>query len=311
MMARILITGAAGFIGSHFTDRILSRHGYSVIALDKLTYAGSLANLQEVLDHPRLKFILGDICDHDLVEGIFEDGVDLVANFAAESHVDRSIADAAPFIETNVGGTNVLLEAARKHGVRRFLQVSTDEVYGPALHEAFPEEAPLSPSSPYSASKAGADLLVLAYGRTYGLPVLVTRSTNNYGSRQHTEKLIPKLITWAAAGLPLPLYGDGLHTRDWIHVEDNCLGIDAVLHRGENGHIYNIGTGRGLPNLEVAREILRILGRSEDLISFTTDRPGHDRVYAVDTTKIEGLRWKPARDFNSALAETIRWYLEK
>ncbi|MCL5045494.1 MAG: dTDP-glucose 4,6-dehydratase [Actinobacteria bacterium] len=310
-MAKVLITGAAGFIGSHFTELILSRYDYSVIALDKLTYAGSLANLRTVMNHPRLKFVLGDICDQDLAGGLFEGGVDLVVNFAAESHVDRSIADAALFIQTNIGGTQVLLEAARKGGVRRFLQVSTDEVYGPALHGAFSEDAPLSPSSPYSASKAGADLLVLAYGRTYGLPVVITRSTNNYGPRQHPEKLIPKLITRAVAGMPLPLYGDGLQVRDWIHVDDNCAAIEVVLHQGADGQVYNVGTGRGMANLEVARRILGTLGRPEDQILFTADRPGHDRVYAVDTEKIERLGWKPARDFGSGLAETVRWYLER
>ena len=310
-MAKVLITGAAGFIGSHFTELILSRYDYSVIALDKLTYAGSLANLRTVMNHPRLKFVLGDICDHDLVGGLFQEGVDLVVNFAAESHVDRSMAEAAPFIQTNIGGTQVLLEAARKGGVRRFLQVSTDEVYGPALHEAFSEDAPLSPSSPYSASKAGADLLVMAYGRTHGLPVVITRSANNYGPRQHPEKLIPKLITRAVAGMPLPLYGDGLQVRDWIHVEDNCAAIEVVLQQGEDGQVYNVGTGRGMANLEVARRILRALGRPEDLILFTADRPGHDRVYAVDTEKIGRLGWKPARDFGSGLAETVRWYLER
>ncbi|SHI89475.1 dTDP-glucose 4,6-dehydratase [Desulfofundulus thermosubterraneus] len=323
---KLLVTGGAGFIGSNFTRYILQAcPGVSVINLDKLTYAGNLENLADLADHPRHAFIHGDICDRRLVGEIFSRGVDAVINFAAESHVDRSIVDASPFIETNVRGTQVLLDAAAEYWKDRFggraaagaeepvifIQVSTDEVYGSLGPEGrFTEGSPLKPSSPYSASKAAADLLALAYHRTYGLPVVITRCSNNYGPYQFPEKLIPLMITNALENQPLPVYGDGLNMRDWLHVEDHCRALELVLFRGKPGEVYNIGGHGERTNLEVVQAILKHLGKPESLIRFVKDRPGHDRRYAIDPSKItRELGWEPRHKFEEGLAATVEWYI--
>ncbi|MGB9804824.1 dTDP-glucose 4,6-dehydratase [Desulfofundulus sp.] len=322
---KLLVTGGAGFIGSNFIRYILrTRPGVSVINLDKLTYAGNLENLAGVENHPRYSFTRGDICDRRLVSEIFSRGVDAVVNFAAESHVDRSIMDASPFVETNVRGTQVLLDVAMECWRERlpvqgpgpagrfpvFVQVSTDEVYGSLGPEGrFTEESPLKPSSPYSASKAAADLLALAYHRTHGLPVIVTRCSNNYGPYQFPEKLIPLMITNALEDQPLPVYGDGLNVRDWLHVEDHCRALELVLFRGRPGEVYNIGGHGERTNLEVVRAILKLLGRPESLIRYVNDRPGHDRRYAIDPSKItRELGWRPRHTFEEGLAATVEWY---
>ncbi|MEW6273878.1 MAG: dTDP-glucose 4,6-dehydratase [Bacillota bacterium] len=309
---RILITGGAGFIGSNMIRYLLSKYPYELINLDKLTYAGNLENLAGLEHDPRYTFVRGDIADPQVVEEIFAGKIDAVINFAAESHVDRSIADASDFIRTNVEGTRVLLEAARRHGAAKFIQVSTDEVYG-SLGETgfFTEESPLNPSSPYSASKAAADLLALAYHRTYGLPVLITRCSNNYGPYQFPEKLIPLMITNALEDKPLPVYGDGQNVRDWLHVCDHCAALDLVLHRGRPGQVYNIGGNNERKNLEIVRLILAELGKPTSLIAFVADRPGHDRRYAIDAGKLRReLGWRPQYPFAQGLYETIRWYCE-
>ncbi len=283
-----------------------------IFNLDKLTYAGNLENLAGLENDPRHHFIHGDICDAKTVAGILSRDVDAVVNFAAESHVDRSILDASEFVRTNIQGTQNLLDVARKHKVARFLQVSTDEVYG-SLGGAgvFTERTPLAPNSPYAASKASADLLARSYFHTHGFPVLITRCSNNYGTYQFPEKLIPLLITNALAGLALPIYGDGLYVRDWIHVRDHCVAIAVVLERGRSGEVYNIGARQELPNIEIARLILRALGKGEDLIRYVEDRPGHDRRYAIDPSKIEAeLGWSPKIPFASGMHETVEWYRE-
>lgn len=307
---RILVTGGAGFIGSNFIHYWLSAHEGEVINLDLLTYAGNLENLADVEGDPRYRFVKGDIADRELVEGLL-DGVDAVVNFAAESHVDRSITDAGAFIRTNVAGTQVLLEAARHHGLGRFLQVSTDEVYGSLGPEgAFTEATPLAPNSPYSASKAAADLLVRAYHHTYGLDAVITRCSNNYGPYQFPEKLIPLMVTNALENKELPVYGDGLNVRDWIHVRDHCRAIDLVLHRGRAGEVYNVGADEERANLEMVKGILGLLGKPESLIRFVADRPGHDRRYAIDSTKLRTeLGWLPEIPFAQGLEETVDWYV--
>jgi len=306
-MLRVLITGGAGFIGCNFVRYFLDKHpDYELTVLDKLTYAGRMENLWDVMND--ITFIKGDIAVEADVKGAMKD-VDAVVNFAAETHVDRSIVDPENFVKTNVFGTYVLLEYARKYDVERYLQVSSDEVYGSIGMGSFKEGDPLDPSSPYSASKAGADLLVQAYYKTYGLPALIARSSNNFGPYQHPEKLIPLLIIRAFRNKPLPLYGDGMNVRDWIYVKDNCSAIDMVLNEGRIDEIYNIATGNEKTNLEVASFILKVLGKSESLITFVEDRPGHDRRYSLDTTKIEGLGWKPIYTFEDALRKTINWYL--
>ncbi len=308
---RLLVTGGAGFIGSNFARYILERYpDYQVVNLDKLTYAGNLENLAGLEGNPHHEFIQGDICEPEPAHSILQRGVDAVINFAAESHVDRSILAASDFVRTNIQGTLNLLEAARKHKVSRFVQISTDEVYGSlGPSGAFSEQTPIAPNSPYAASKASADLLVRSYHHTHGFPGLVTRCSNNYGPYQFPEKLIPLLITNALAGLPLPIYGDGLYVRDWIHVRDHCTAIDAVLHHGQIGEAYNIGARQERPNIAIAQLILKTLDRSLSLISHVTDRPGHDRRYAIDPTKIETqLHWKPQVSFTAGLAETIEWY---
>jgi dTDP-glucose 4,6-dehydratase len=319
---RVLVTGGAGFIGSHLVQHLLrERADTQIVTLDLLTYAGDLRNLRDVVADPRHTFVAGDICDTELVWGLL-DRVDVVLNLAAESHVDRSIQDSAPFIRTNVQGTRVLLDVALDRGVSRFLQVSTDEVYGelPWLNPSdteqprggFTEEDPIRPRSPYAASKAAGDLLVQAYASTYGLEAVIARGSNNYGPRQHREKLIPHMIHCALTGAPLPLYGDGLHIRDWMHVEDFCRGILATLERGEPGHIYNFGGGSERTNLTMAQDILGRLETPLDAISFVEDRPGHDRRYAVDFSKArDQLGWEPQETLAGRLGETIEWYRKR
>jgi dTDP-glucose 4,6-dehydratase len=310
-MLRLLITGGAGFIGSNFVRFVLERYpDYRILNLDKLTYAGNLENLSGLERDPRHEFVQGDICDPGCVGEILERGAEAVINFAAESHVDRSILHSAEFIRTNVVGTLNLLELSRKNRIRRFIQISTDEVYGSlGTSGAFSELSPIAPNSPYAASKASADLLVRSYCRTHGFPGIITRCSNNYGPYQFPEKLIPLLISNALAGMPLPIYGDGMYVRDWIHVRDHCAAIDAVLHRGKDGEVYNVGARQELPNLEIARRILKALNKDESLIRFVEDRPGHDRRYAIDSSKLETqLGWRPRVSFDSGLGDTIEWY---
>jgi dTDP-glucose 4,6-dehydratase len=304
----ILVTGGAGFIGSNFVHYLLRETGHEVVTLDALTYAGSKENLDGALDTPRHEFVWGDIGDGDLVKGLIADA-DAVVNFAAESHVDRSIEGAEPFVSTNVQGTQVLLDAALAANVDRFLQISTDEVYGEIESGVFTEDDRLAPRNPYAATKAGADLLALSYHETHDLPVLVTRSSNNYGPRQHPEKLIPKFVTNAAAGESLPLYGDGTNVREWTYVEDNCRAVMTVLEEGKPGEVYNIGSGNELQNVEVTRRILNAVGASEDLIEFIEDRPGHDQRYALDTTKVRELGWEPEWSFEEGLERTVDYCL--
>lgn len=307
---KILVTGGAGFIGSNFIRHILTKCAeYSVINFDKLTYAGNLANLVSIADDPRYRFIKGDICNSAAVETAME-GCDSVVHFAAESHVDRSIYEPSAAIDTNVVGTFVMLQVARKLGIKRFVHVSTDEVYGDILPDTFADEdSPLQPSSPYSASKAGSDLLVRSYVRTYEFPALITRSSNNYGPYQFPEKFLPLMITNALDGKPLPIYGDGKQQRDWLHVEDNCRGVLAVLEGGRVGHVYNLGGLDIVENLTLAQRLLRLLGRSETLLSYVKDRPGHDRRYALSCHKIErDLGWKPSIALDEGLSQTVEWY---
>lgn len=310
---KVLITGGAGFIGSNFVHYMLVRYpSYEIINLDALTYAGNLENLTSIQEYSQYTFVKGDISNVELVNSLFEQGIDTVIHFAAESHVDRSILEPDVFVKTNVLGTQVLLEAARKYNVMKFVHVSTDEVYG-TLEETglFTEETPLSPNSPYSASKAGSDLLVRAYHETFGLPINITRCSNNYGPFQFPEKLIPLMIANALSDKALPVYGDGLNIRDWLYVEDHCSAIDLVLHKGINGEVYNIGGNNERTNIQIIQTILRELGKPESLIQFVKDRPGHDRRYGIDATKItEELGWKPRHNFETGIHETIRWYLD-
>ena len=309
-MMKILVTGGAGFIGSNFIRHILgAEKRYNVVNYDKLTYAGNLANLESVSNDPHYTFVRGDICDAASVEAAMR-GCDAVMHFAAESHVDRSIYEPAPVIQTNVTGTFVLLEVARKLSLSRFVQVSTDEVYGDIPAGAFADEKfPLQPSSPYSASKAGADLLVRSYVRTYNFPAVITRSSNNYGPYQFPEKFVPLMITSALSDTALPIYGDGKQQRDWLHVEDNCRGLLAVLERGKIGEVYNIGGLDLEENLTMVRRILKLTGKPESLLSYVQDRPGHDRRYALNCDKIKDeLGWKPAIALEDGLRRTIDWY---
>ncbi len=309
---KLLVTGGAGFIGSCFVRTALTENwADEVVNLDKLTYAGNLENLEPVADHPGYKFLQADICDGDEIERIFtSESPDAVIHFAAESHVDRSIHSPAPVIQTNFNGTFALLEAARKHKIARFVHVSTDEVYGSIEppHDA-DENYPLRASSPYSASKAGSDLLALSYHTTYKLNVSVTRASNNYGPYQFPEKLIPLMITNALDDKPLPVYGDGQQIRDWLYVEDHCRAIQAVLEKGAPGEIYNVGGNCSLPNLEVVHRILKATGKPESLIMRVTDRPGHDRRYALTNDKLtRQTGWEPLMDFDRGLAATVEWY---
>jgi dTDP-glucose 4,6-dehydratase len=308
---KLLLTGGAGFIGSNFIRYLLAEHAdVEVTNLDALTYAGNLENLADVADNPRYRFVRGDVCDAALVDELVRDAPDAVVHFAAESHVDRSIESAEPFLRTNVLGTQTLLEAARRRGLPRFIHVGTDEVYGSAPDGVcFAEDAALKPSSPYAASKAAADLLVLSYVHTYAFPAIVLRCSNNYGPYQFPEKLIPLMIANALDSKPLPVYGDGLQVRDWIYVEDHCRAIRRALAKGKIGEVYNIGGVAQKTNLEVIRTLLRLLGRPESLITFVADRPGHDRRYALDSTKLRTeLAWSPCHSFEEALERTVAWY---
>lgn len=325
-MKNILVTGGAGFIGSNFVRYMIKNYNYNIVNLDVLTYAGNLENLKEVESKNNYTFIKGDIRSRSLIEGIFiEHDIDTVVNFAAESHVDRSIVEPEIFLTTNILGTQCLLDTAKKYwkllpddkynreykeGVR-FLQVSTDEVYG-ALGKTgkFTELTPLAPNSPYSASKASADMIVRAYNETFGMPVNITRCSNNYGPYQFPEKLIPLMINNCKNDKKLPVYGDGMQVRDWLHVEDHCAAIDTVLHEGIDGEVYNIGGNNEKANIEIVKLIINAIGKSEDLIAYVQDRPGHDRRYAIDNTKITTeLGWKPKYTFEKGIAETIEWYL--
>ncbi len=307
---RLLVTGGAGFIGSNFIRHILRAHPEdSVVNLDKLTYAGNLQNVADVADDPRYRFVHGDVCDSTLVRDTLR-GVDAVVNFAAESHVDRSLLEADAFLKTDVFGVFTLLEAVRELGIARFVQISTDEVYGSLATGSARESDPLRPSNPYSAAKAGADLLALAYWRTHRLPVVITRSSNNFGPYQHPEKVIPLFITNALDDQPLPLYGDGRNVRDWLYVLDNCEAIDLVLRQGVAGEIYNVGGGHELENIAVTREILRLTGKPATLVKPVTDRPGHDRRYSLDATKARRLGWSPRHRFLDGLTATVQWYRE-
>lgn len=314
---KLLITGGAGFIGSNFIFYMRKAHpDDELLCLDKLTYAGNLQTLQSVMEDPKFKFIRSDIADRKAVYGIFEvEKPDVVVNFAAESHVDRSIENPAVFLETNVMGTQVLLDACRKYGVKRYHQVSTDEVYGdlplgrPDLF--FTEQTPLHTSSPYSASKASADLLCNAYQRTFGLPITISRCSNNYGPYQFPEKLIPLMIANALADKPLPVYGEGLNVRDWLYVEDHCRAIDLILEHGEVGLVYNIGGHNEMKNIDIVKRILSIVGKPESLITYVTDRKGHDMRYAIDPSFIhEKLGWLPQTKFADGIEKTVQWYLD-
>jgi len=309
---RLLVTGGCGFIASNFIRYMLSRYPYQIINIDKLTYAGNPENLKEIERDKRYTFIKGDIANEADLEKVFNTDIDMVINFAAESHVDRSIMAPDSFIKTNIYGTFALLEMSRKRNVKRYVQVSTDEVYGSLGKEGkFREDTPLNPNSPYSASKASADMLVMAYHRTYGMPVIITRCSNNYGPYQFPEKLVPLMVTNALVDAELPVYGDGMNIRDWIHVMDHCEALDLVLHRGKVGNVYNIGGENERTNIEIVKLILQILGKPEGLIKFVTDRPGHDRRYAIDSTKIKNeLGFKPKTDFAEGIKSTVEWYIK-
>jgi dTDP-glucose 4,6-dehydratase len=306
---RILVTGGAGFIGSHLVHRLLASGQHDVVNLDALRYSGNLDNLADLTGHARYTFVHADICDASTVRVILRDHrVEAVINCAAETHVDRSILDPGSFARTDVVGTGVLLEEARQAGVQRFLQVSTDEVYGSVETGHSKEEDILSPRSPYSASKAGGDLLVLSYWTTYHFPVLVTRGSNTYGPNQYPEKFIPLFVTNAIDDQPLPLYGDGRYRRDWLAVDDHCVGIEHILNHGQPGTIYNVGGGNEKENLTVAELILHCLGKPKSLIRFITDRPGHDRRYAIDCSRLRDLGWQPKLSFEEGIRKTVEWY---
>ncbi len=310
-MNKILVTGGAGFIGSNFIHYLLERYDDCYITnVDLLTYAGNLDNLTNISDDPRYRFIKADIVDFVSISNLVSQGFDTIVNFAAESHVDRSIEAPGIFVRTNVLGTQSLLEAARRFGVKKFVQVSTDEVYGSLGQEGyFTETSPLNPTSPYSASKTAADHLVLAYGHTFGLSVNVTRCSNNYGTYQFPEKLIPLMITNALADKPLPVYGDGMNVRDWLHVRDHCCAVDLVMRQARTGEIYNIGGNNERTNIDIVKIILRRLNKPESLIMFVQDRPGHDRRYAIDSSKLrKDLGWEPKYSFDRGVIETIEWY---
>lgn len=313
---KLIVTGGAGFIGGNFVHYMLQEHpGDQIICLDKLTYAGNLSTLADVMDHPNFQFVKMDICDKDSVYGLFEkEKPDVVINFAAESHVDRSIENPEIFLQTNIIGTSVLMDACRKYGIQRYHQVSTDEVYGdlpldrPDLF--FTEETPIHTSSPYSSSKAGADLLVMAYYRTYGLPVTISRCSNNYGPYHFPEKLIPLMIINALHDRPLPIYGDGLNVLDWLYVEDHCRAIDLIIRKGKVGEVYNVGGHNEMRNIDIVKLICQELGKPESLITHVTDRKGHDRRYAIDPEKIHReLGWLPETKFADGIKKTIQWYL--
>lgn len=309
---KLLVTGGAGFIGSNFVIYMLQQHpNYQIVNVDALTYAGNLENLKPVENHPNYSFVNADITDAQAIDQIIQQGIDVVVNFAAESHVDRSILEPEVFVKTNVLGTQVLLDASKKYGVTKYVQVSTDEVYG-SLGETglFMESTPLEPNSPYSASKAGGDLLVRAYHETFGLPVNITRCSNNYGPYQFPEKLIPLIISRSLNDQALTIYGDGLNIRDWLYVEDHCSAIDLVIHEGRVGEVYNIGGNNERTNLHIVKTILQELNKPESLITYVEDRLGHDRRYGIDPTKLtRELGWKPKHNFETGIKETIQWYL--
>jgi dTDP-glucose 4,6-dehydratase len=307
-MRKFLVTGGAGFIGSNFIRYMLDKHGdVQIVNLDKLTYAGNLDNLKDIEEDSRYRFVRGDICDEEVVDGLVKDA-DVVVNFAAESHVDRSIGKPDDFIKTDVFGVFVLLEAARRHGIQRFVQISTDEVYGSIETGYFKETDGLMPSSPYAASKASADRLTYSYYVTYQLPVVIPRSSNNFGPFQYPEKLISLFVTNALDDKELPIYGDGKNVRDWLYVLDNCEAIEMIMERGADGEVYNVGAGNEKSNLEITEVILQKLDKPKSLMTFVRDRKGHDRRYALDIGKIRGLDWSPHYSFEEAIEETVRWY---
>jgi len=308
MKKRLLITGGAGFIGSNFIRHILNKYpDYHITNLDKLTYCGNLENLKDIEKNKNYKFVKGDIIDEALVRRLAKDS-DIIINFAAETHVDRSISDAASFVKTNVFGTHMLLEAAKNAGTELFIQISSDEVYGSIAEGSFKEDDPLKPNSPYSATKASGDMLARSYFITYKLPVIITRSSNNFGPYQYPEKVIPLFISNLLKNKKVPVYGDGMNVRDWLFVIDNCEAIDTVIHKGKAGEVYNIGGGSEITNIELTHTMLDILGKDKRSIEFVKDRPGHDRRYALDITKIRKLGWQPRHNFRSALMLTAQWY---
>jgi len=311
-LKNLLVTGGAGFIGSNFVHHILDKYrDYKVVVYDKLTYAGNLDNLRDVADDPRYSFVRGDICDMELVQqAIREYKIESIVNFAAETHVDRSILEPGSFIQTDVYGTHVLLEAVRNFGLQRLVHISTDEVYGSVANGSSVEMDNLLPNSPYSASKAGADLMCRAYHVTYGVPVVITRGSNNFGPYQYPEKVIPLFITNALDDERLPLYGDGLNVRDWLYVLDHCEAIDLMLHEGQDGETYNVGGGNELTNVRLTETILELMDKPKSLIQFVEDRPGHDRRYSLDCTRMHELGWQPRHDFEEALEATVRWYTD-
>jgi dTDP-glucose 4,6-dehydratase len=308
----LLVTGGAGFIGSNFIHYMMKKYPeYKIINLDKLTYAGNLENLKDIENNENYRFVRGDICDRGIIEELFSTNkINAVINFAAESHVDRSIEDPGVFIQTDVYGTFILLEALTKYKAGVFLQISTDEVYGSITDGSFKETDPFLPNSPYAASKAGAEMIVRSFYKTYGTPVLITRTSNNFGPYQFPEKIIPLFVTNLIDGIKVPLYGDGMNVRDWIYVMDNCHALDLVLHKGKIGEAYNIGGGNEKPNVWITKTMLKLLGKPDSMIQPVADRLGHDRRYSVDCTKIEQeLGWRPETDFEGALEKTVKWYL--
>ncbi|MBI2654867.1 dTDP-glucose 4,6-dehydratase [Candidatus Woesearchaeota archaeon] len=305
---QVLVTGGLGFIGSNFIRHILGKYPqYNVTNLDKITYAGNPENLRDIEKNKNYSFVKGDICDAKIVDKLVE-GKDIVLNFAAETHVDRSIDDPKRFIRTDVDGTHTLLEASRKHNIKKFIQVSTDEVYGSIEKGSFTEESALQPNSPYSASKAGGDLIARSYNKTFGVPVIITRSSNNFGQYQYPEKLLPLFITNLLEGKKVPVYGDGLNVRDWLYVIDNCEAIDFIMHKGAIGEIYNIGADNEKTNIEITKLLLSELGKDESSIEYVKDRPGHDRRYSINSSKLRKLGWRPRFKFEQALKDTVKWY---
>lgn len=305
---KLLVTGGAGFIGSNFVRHAVQNTAHEVVNIDALTYAGSKSNLEGILGHPDHEFVKADITDRSLINSVMQ-RVDAVINFAAESHVDRSITGAGTFVQTNVEGTQILLESAADNEIDRFIQVSTDEVYGEIIDGKFTEKSQLNPRNPYAATKAAADLLAQSYHTTHDVPVIITRSSNNYGPRQHEEKLIPKVIRRASQGDTIPVYGDGSNVREWTYVDDNVRAIETVLESGDVGAVYNVGSGTELENIEVVRRIIDSVDASEDLIEFVDDRPGHDQRYALETRKIEEIGWSPQVSFDRGLERTLQYYL--
>jgi len=306
---KLFVTGGAGFIGSNYVRRLVGRDDVEVTVYDSLTYAGNPANLRDVEDHPAYHFVKGDITDRESLEEAME-GHEVVVHFAAESAVDRSIVSPDAFVHTNCQGTNVVCDTARRLEVDRVVHISTDEVYGSVEEGSSHEDDPLDPRSPYSASKAGSDLIALSYLSTYGTPVVITRSSNNFGPYQYPEKVIPLFVTNLMDGIPVPLYGDGMNVRDWCFVDDNCAALDLVVRSGQVGEIYNVGAGNEVPNRTLVDKLLALLGADESMVRYVQDRPGHDRRYSVDTTKVRALGWSPERDLDEALAETVAWYGE-